>query len=402
MIIGIAGPIGLNMLEYDFGDATLPDRNVFPLPTHLVNSLLRRGHKVIVYTNSGSIDEPFVLEHDQLTVCVAPTRPKPGRAFFDIEIEGLKKLMQQYPADVVHAFWTYEYALASLKSGLPTIVGIHDVASRILFTQFDIFRVVRWYMNCQAIRQSKYLAANSAYTFHQLSKRTQAKTRIINNFFSKEIEQAAQVPTVKQNHIVSVTMGFTKRKGIPLALHAFSKLRKQFPTLEYHLVGAEMEPGGEAQQYARKNGLDDGIRYHGILPYDQLLKIVAEAKVFLHPSVEESFGMAPLEAMVLGTAVVGGQKSGFIPYLLDHGNVGLLCDIYSSESMARAVRRLLVDETLMMEMTKRAQEFAFANFSEEVIVQQHLDFIKHVYEHQLQLLNQNGEVKAEEIGALEA
>jgi L-malate glycosyltransferase len=380
MIIGIAGPVDLNMLDFDFGKVTLPETNVFPLTTHLVNALLRRGHQVVVYTNSGTIAMPFVIEHEQLTICVAPTKPKPGRRFFNYEIDELNKLMQQHPADVVHAFWTYEYALAAIKSGLPTIVGIHDVASKILLTQFDIFRFVRWLMNYKAIRQSKYLAANSAYTYHQLSKKTQTRTSVINNFFSPELEQAVQEPVEKRNYIISVTMGFTKRKGVPRALHAFALLRKQYPDLEYHLIGADMEPGGAAQQYARKHGLDEGIRYFGPLPYDQLLKRVAEARVFLHPSVEESFGMAPLEAMVIGTAVVGGQKSGFIPYLLDHGKTGVLCDIYSTESMADAVRTLLQDETLSQRMVQNAKRFAYDNFSEEVVIQQHLDYLQKVHE----------------------
>lgn len=395
MIIGIAGPVDLNMLAYDFGNVKLPETNAFPLTAHLVNAFLRRGHEVIVYTNSGTIAAPVVLEHGQLTVCVAPTRPKPGRRFFKFEIEELKKLMQQRPADVIHAFWTYEYALAALKSGIPTIVGIHDVASRILVTQFDVFRLVRWGMNFKTLKEAQHLAANSDYTYQQLSKGTQAKTKVINNFYSPELEQAVTLPVEKQNYIISVTMGFTKRKGIPRALHAFALLRKQFPDLAYYLIGVDMEPNGPAQQYARKHGIDEGITYLGPLPHKQLLQHVAAARVLLHPSVEESFGMAPLESMVIGTPVVGGEKSGFIPYLLDHGKSGLLCDIYSAEAMAATVSRFLSDATLAQDMARYAQKFVYNNFSEEVVVQQHLEYLTAVHTQQKKSQGTRGSVKVE-------
>ncbi|WP_157578851.1 glycosyltransferase family 4 protein [Pontibacter roseus] len=395
MTIGITGPVDIHKLAYDFGDVKLPDTHTFPLPTHLVNALLRRGHKVIVYTTSGTAEAPFVLEREQITICVGTTRPKPGRRFFDHEINGLSQLMRSYPADVVHAFWTYEFALAALKSGLPTIVGIHDVAGRILRTQFDMFRLVRWGMNLKTIWTAKYLAANSAYTYQQLSKRTQQKTTIINNFYSPELEQALKHPIIKRNSIVTVTMGFTARKGVPRALHAFARLRQQFPDLEYHLIGAEMEPEGPAQQYARQHGLEAGVRFLGPLPIDDLIQHVAEARVMLHPSVEESFGMAPLEAMVVGTPVVGGCHSGFIPHLLNQGEAGLLCDVQSPDAMADSVAKLLADPVFADELAQKARAFAHDNFSEEAVVQRHLELMKQVYDRHKRFSKSSDSVKTE-------
>ena len=44
-----------------------------------------------------------------------------------------------------------------------------------------------------------------------------------------------------------------------------------------------------------------------------------KALILIHTSRGESFGMAVLEAMIIGMPVIGGEKSGNI---LDHGKAG--------------------------------------------------------------------------------
>ncbi|NDK55855.1 glycosyltransferase family 4 protein [Pontibacter sp. BT213] len=365
-------------MEWENRPASLPETNAFPLTSHLVNALLRRGYDVVVYTNSNSIPEPIVLHDTHLTVCVSLEMKQPGRRFYKQEIEGLKQHILAYPADIISAFWTYEYAWAALRSGLPTVVSVHDVAYKILLKQFDVFRFVRFLMNEIVVRKTKHLVANSAYTYSILPAWIRKKTTIINNFYPEHLPDLLPETIVKGNYIVSVVQGFTKRKGIPLALKAFAKLRQQHPKLEYHLIGINYEENGLAHAYAKKHNLAEGVRFLGCMTSDELFKHVAGAKVMLHPSEEESFGMAVLEAMVAGTVVVGGKKSGFIPKLLDYGKAGILCDIRSAAAISEAAHRLLADASLRDSYERHARRFAAQHFSEDVIVEQHLNYYNNV------------------------
>ncbi|MEJ8800586.1 glycosyltransferase family 4 protein [Pontibacter sp. H249] len=366
--IGISGPINLGLLDWNIDKTQLPPTNQFPLTSHLINALLKRGYKVIGYTNSNNITEPLVLEDGNLTVCIGRTKPQAGRRLFDFERQELLDHMVARPADIIYAFWSYEYSWAGLDSGIPTIVSVHDVASRIFFTQPDIFRLVRWYMNYRVLSKAKYVVANSDYTYKQLSGAVKRKTKIAYNFYDTSFEKSIPKGLEKQNYIVSVSMGFTKRKGVPASLEAFAKLRKKYPDLEYHLIGVDMEEGGYAHQYALEKGLADGVQFLGPLPFEELLRQVAQAKVLVHASVEESFGMAVLEAMVVGTPVVGGKKSGFIPHLLNKGKAGMLCNVDKPADIAAATNKLLKDEAFAQKITQKAAAFAKDNFSEEVVV----------------------------------
>ncbi|MBC5991213.1 glycosyltransferase family 4 protein [Pontibacter cellulosilyticus] len=380
LTIGVCGPIDLRLLDWELKEQNLPETNTFPLPTHFINALLHRGFNVIAYTNSPFIEEAMVFEGKHLKVCIAPQRPQPGRRFFQFEVKELQRLIEQHPSDFISAFWSYEYSWAALRTGIPTAVGLHDVALQILFQHKDIFRLVRWAINYIVVTKAKHLIANSSYTYNMLDNSTKKKTRIINNFYPAELEDQLKVPVQKSNHIVSVGMGFTHRKNISTALHAFALVRKKHPELEYHLLGAGMEPEGAAQQYAREQGLEDGVKFMGVQSYDEVLHEISHARLLLHPAREESFGMVLLEAMIARTPVIGGKDSGYVPILLDGGNAGLLCDINLPQKISEAILKLIEDNMLCKQLAQQAYTFARNNYSEEVIVDQHLAYYSEILE----------------------
>ena len=378
MTIGVAGPVELRILDWDLKDTDLPPTNAFPLTSHFINALLKRGFKVIAYTNSTEISEPMVLESGNLKVCISRQKPQPGRRFFLFEVEDLRQMMTAHPADFISAFWSYEFAWAALKTGKPTVVSMHDVAFQILRKIPDMFRLVRWMINYIVVSKADFLLANSAYTYNQLDRRTKSKTRVIDNFYPATLHHRLAATAQKGNYIITVAQGFTHRKNIETGLQAFALLRKQFPELEYYLVGVDSEEGGLAQQYAQKYNLTDGVRFMGPMPYDDVFKLIQSARVLLHPSREESFGMVLLEAMVARTPVVGGKNSGYIPHLLNYGKAGLLCDVESPHSMATEVGHILSDEKLYQTLVQEGYTYAEENFSEDVIVKKHLTYYSEV------------------------
>ena len=95
---------------------------------------------------------------------------------------------------------------------------------------------------------------------------------------------------------------------------------------------------------------------------DQLL---AESAVFVFPSVMDTFGYAPIEAMAMGTPVVA-YRSTALPETVREGVSGLLVEPDDDDALGAAIERLLDDAPLRTRLGAQAQEEARSRFDARV------------------------------------
>jgi L-malate glycosyltransferase len=386
MKIGIAGPMSLELLNFNKKIEDLPYGIPFPMISMLINGLLKKGLKVVAFTSSPGIAKSYIRETENLVLCVVPQTIHSARYLYKPERKRLTDLMQKYSCDIINAQWSYEFALAALNTDIPTLVTLQDHALTILKLQIfannslasKIHWFVRFLMNEVVLKKSKYLSSNSEYLFNLLPNKFRKKTRIINNFYPVNLESDLVPIKKKKNYIISVSSGFSKRKNISTALKAFKIVRENIPDSEYHLTGDDMQENGPAHRFAKENNLDKGVKFLGRISFEEIKERVKYAKIFLHPSKEESFGMAVLESMVLGTVVTGGNKSGNIPKLLESGNVGVLCDINSPKEMASAVLNLYENLNLNDNLRIKALKFVKKNYSEKLTIKKYLSYYSNI------------------------
>jgi len=369
--IGIAGPVSLDLLDYPEGPPPdLPEGHPAPIVSHFVNALLERGHRLVVFTTSRGLVEPMVLDQGRLVVCVAPRyRPRSALLFFSRERRSLRSLMRRYPCDLIHAMWSYEYALAALQAGGPVVVHYKDHAWTILKHSRDAYRFLRWLLSAYVTLRAKNRIANSAYLKQAFGPRGR-DMEVISNFLPSEVVWSQPTRSRKRTGVVvTVSNGFHGHKNVATALGAFASLRHAGLVCEYRLVGNEMGPGQEAQSFAVRNGLAESVVFLGKLPFDQTLAEIGDAALLLHPSLEESFGMTILEAMAVGTPVIAGRRSGNVPDLLDSGRCGYLCDVRDPADIERAATDALTrreeTETRVTLARRRFEDF----YSEEKVME---------------------------------
>lgn len=375
MRVGVVGPLSLDLLRWTSSPPPhIPVGSTAPVVTTLANGLLERGHDVTVFTLSPRFEAPTTFTSGRLTVCIAPERVRHrGRDFFARERRLLLTMLREHECDVLHAQWTYEYALATLATGRPAIVTAHDHAPTIIRYLPDLHRAVRLLMDRAVLHRASRLTATSPYLRSLLPQAVRAKTTVVPNPVPRSIlEQGAMEEGGRRAAgppvIVTVVNGFDRHKNVGTDLKALALIRARHPVARLHLVGVGMGPGQAAHEHALREGLAEGVDFLGAQPYDEALGEIARAHVLLHPSREEAFGMTVLEAMSLGTPVVAGVRSGNVPHLLAGGRCGVLCDVEDPVAIAAAVCATLEEPQAAREIVARARRRAQTGYSEDVVL----------------------------------
>ena len=96
-----------------------------------------------------------------------------------------------------------------------------------------------------------------------------------------------------------------------------------------------------------------------------LLRLLAESAVFVFPSVMDTFGYAPIEAMAMGTPVVA-YRSTALPETVREGVSGLLVEPDDDDALGAAIERILDDAPLRTRLGAQAQEEARSRFDARV------------------------------------
>ena len=386
MRIGICSPITISefLPYFDEGNRKVATGLIglmAPSVDALVHRFIGLGHDIVIFTLAREVKRSLVLEGRHLKIYVGRYR-KTGlfrsMTLFFSEIMILRRFIRNEPRlDIIHAHWTYEFAIAALAAKCPIACTVRDVAEVILALNRDGYRLIRYLMNCYVFARKRRIRfiANSAYTERQLTRYHRGvRFEIIPN--PARLEMTGAVVKTKKPSIISITNGWTELKNIDRLIMAFADVRKTLPEAELMLVGNAFKPD-VGPQYAKMRGLPiDGIRFIGSIPHDTLADILSSAWLMVHPSLEESFGNTLVEAMACSVPVVGGRDSGSVPWVLGFGKGGVLCDVTDIKDIASNIVRLLNDDKLRNEIGMKGRLWVENNFSIDKVAEQTIEFYK--------------------------
>jgi glycosyltransferase involved in cell wall biosynthesis len=107
-----------------------------------------------------------------------------------------------------------------------------------------------------------------------------------------------------------ITVGrLTRFKRVDFLLEVFKEVLKDHPNLLYHIIGTGEEELA-LRDHAKNLGVESRVIFHGAITDAVLLELYQRSLLFLHGSIDEPFGMAPLEAIACGTPVVAHRSGG--------------------------------------------------------------------------------------------
>ena len=258
----------------------------------------------------------------------------------------LRRAIATFKPDIVHGqlFWAYVLgALAARSAGVPVVVAsrLSLARFRTALTPFALRleaaanrRTDVFIANAEAVRQDAIAAEGLP----------PERVRVIHNGIHPsrldvpprdEARRALALPP--DIPVLVVVANLIAYKGHRVLFDAFARLRQQHPGAVLALLRDGVERAG-LEQRARELGIDAHVRFVGSIP--DVRPWLAAADLLVHPSFEEGFCNAVLEAMAAGRAVVATAVGG-VPEAVEPGVTGWLVEPGDAAALATAIDHAL-------------------------------------------------------------
>jgi glycosyltransferase involved in cell wall biosynthesis len=166
-----------------------------------------------------------------------------------------------------------------------------------------------------------------------------------------------------------------QRKGLDALFQAMPDVLNQFPDVVLKLAGRGDEAYIEHLMGLIDSRFHKNIQFLGFVPRQDLPALLRQATLCCYPSLAETFGIAPVEAMAVGLPVIY-TNLGPGPEILEHEVSGLLTDPRDPADIARQIKRILGNPEFARRIAANGRERVQEKFSTEIWLENNLNFYR--------------------------
>lgn len=310
--------------------------------------LEEKGHEIRVITTSPGPPRVGGIPVHRFRVPLVPVVQIPFTPMGILKLEGL---FREHAFDLVHCHHSVVSpgvacaAYQAQRMGIPTVVTFHSILDGYVPAFLLLDRISAW---------SEWPVVFSAVS-PGVAKGLQEimpdrEIVILPNGVDPEFWRSPRrSPEDGVIRIVS-TLRLAPRKRPQALVQIAARLRSALPPgFPFRLLVIGDGPEGKKMRRSIESlGLGDVVELTGELSPETIREKYARAHLFLLPSVEESFGLAALEARAAGLPVVARRGPGLAQFILEEEN-GFLAA--SDEEMVVQLVRLITDHRLREKIT---------------------------------------------------
>lgn len=148
---------------------------------------------------------------------------------------------------------------------------------------------------------------------------------------------AADLERYRKRHILFCGRAW-ERKGGPVLIEAFRRVRRELPDAQLTVVSAGAPPLKEP-----------GVQQFGMVDDESLHRLFSTCSLFTMPSICESWGLVYVEAAAHGCPTANWSNWA-LPDVVDHNVTGVLSARHDADGLADAIIDALSDPARLMQM----------------------------------------------------
>jgi phenylacetate-CoA ligase len=317
--------------------------------------------EVHVLTESTVVPESRVVARGQLNVhFIRAPRQLKTLSFWQFDRKRLLREINEIQPDLVHGQGIEnQYGYIALTSGRPCLLTVHGIPQLSnqaqQYSRFSRLRIVEVFAKF-CLRRARNLVVINPFIaeFLRLDPHLHHLFEIPNPVAAHFFENAE----VAREPDLLVSVGWIDRlKAHDVLLQAVALLRRRGIRVRCVIVGPR--PGTEyfrlLQQFIADEQLE--VEFPGFLHPAQIANLMRRSTALVHPSRHDNAPMSICEAMATSTPVVASRVGG-IPYMVQEGETGFLCEPGNAAEFADKIERLLTDAGLRARFGQAARKLA--------------------------------------------
>ncbi|MGB9735985.1 MAG: glycosyltransferase [bacterium] len=203
----------------------------------------------------------------------------------------------------------------------------------------------------------------------------------INKFKPRNIEQRQQIKEklkVGDKIVLTFTAHLRPAKGHQYLLEAISKIKNQYPNIVLFLIGDGILMN-ELTTITKQLDIENNVRFWGYRA--DIPNFLSATDIYVHPSVEEGFGIAIIEAMAAGLPVIATNVGG-IPEIITNGVNGILVPPENPQALADAIVELIEHPDRRKILSEKARQYVELTFNNQTMTKEYAEiYFKLVKDH---------------------
>ncbi len=264
--------------------------------------------------------------------------------------------------DLLHVHYAIPHAAAAYMAKkilehegvfIPVITTLHGTDITLVGRDKTYAPVVAFSINqSDAITAVSHNLRKETYEIFHIEKEIEVIQNFVDvsRFKRKPIDAFRKVIAPNGERILVHASNFRKVKRVQDVIHVFQKVNAVMPS-KLLLVGDGPERH-MAEELSRELHIEDEVRFVG--KQQDMEEIFAVTDIFLLPSEYESFGLAALEAMAAGAAVVSSNAGG-LPEVIEQGVCGYMANVGDIDAMSNFALDILKNDDRLANFKKAAK-----------------------------------------------
>ena len=222
----------------------------------------------------------------------------------------------------------------------------------------EILKPILSIIDIKLIKLADAVFANSKFGQQQIKQIYNIDSVVI--YPGIDIEKYKPIPFSKKENYVLTVGRLTKFKNINILIKAFSKIKDT--TVQLKIVG-DGEERENLVKLVKTSGLEKRIIFFPQIDESKLIKLYQKAKVFVSCSINEPFGLVPVESMACGTPVIADNSGGPRETILNN-IAGRLINC-TEKNLVTIINELLINKKDLKQYSVSARKHILANYNWE-------------------------------------